>query len=81
MLFQILLRLLKIQRGWFALSEAMGRSETHANVRESLEGFHTPTYKWLLGGVGEGPCAASDTWARLSQAIQLLVLGGSFSNK
>lgn len=55
MLFQILLRLLKIQRGWFALSEALGRTETHANVRESLEGLHTPTSKWLLGGWARTP--------------------------
>lgn len=71
MLFQILLLLLKIQRGWFALSEAMGRSETHANVRESLEGLHTPTSKWLLGGVGESP----STQARLPQAITVLGFG------
>lgn len=55
LLFQILLRLLKIQSSGFALSEAMGRSETHANVGESLDGLHTPTSKWLPGGVGECP--------------------------
>ena len=39
LLFQILLLLLKIQRGRLALSEAMAQSETHANVQESLEGL------------------------------------------
>lgn len=43
LLFQILLLLLKIQSQ--ARYEAMARSETHANVRESLEGLHTPTSK------------------------------------
>lgn len=79
LLFQILLLLLKIQRVRLALSEAMARSDTHANVRESLEGLHTPTSKWLPGRVGKSPRAASDKWARLPQALQRLVLGGSLT--
>lgn len=79
LLFQILLLLLKIQRGRLTLSEAMARSETHANVQESLEGLHTPTSEWLPGRVGKSTRAASGTWARLPQAIQCLVLGGSLT--
>lgn len=79
LLFQILPLMLKIQRGSLALSEAVARSETHANVRESLEGLHTPTSKWLPGRVCKSPRAISDTWARLPHAIQRLVLGGSLT--
>lgn len=61
LLFQILLLLLKIQRGRLTLSEAMARSETHANLRESLESLHTPTSNRLPGRVGKNPRAASDT--------------------